>query len=68
MLKRTCQESQPGIGMTLLYDQSLTPPVHPASNAICSSFVPPLFLDYFLLKNPMNLTAMVNRHPQTPTR
>jgi hypothetical protein len=50
--KGVCQEAQPGISMTLLYNHSLTPPVHPASIAIRSSS----FLDNFLLKNPMNLT------------
>jgi hypothetical protein len=62
--KGVCQEAQPGIGAALFYNQSPTPPVHPASMAIRSSS----FLDDFLLKNPMHLPAMVNRHPQTVTR
>ena len=47
-----CQAAQPGMGMTLLYNQSLTLPFIPSPLL----FVPPLFLDIFLLKNPMNLT------------
>jgi hypothetical protein len=50
--KESAEKPKLGIGMTLFYHQSLTPPVHPASMVIRSSS----FLDDFLLKNPMNLT------------